>query len=79
MHGVVFQMLVFILNNYGGFSIVFCVVTVLFEYLTDCSIRVSRSCLNFFSCFFFFGGGGGGGGGEACAPRAPLDPPLHFE
>ena len=42
MHGIVLQMVVFILRNYGGL-IVFCVVTVLLEYLTDCSIRVSRS------------------------------------
>ena len=31
MHGIVLQMLVFILSNYGGFSIVLHVVTVLFK------------------------------------------------
>ena len=41
LHGIALQMLVFILINYEGFSIVLCVVTVLLEYLTDCSIRVS--------------------------------------
>ena len=50
---MVLQMLVFIPSNYGGL-IVFCVVTVLLEYLTDCSIRVSRSC---FIVVFFWGGG----------------------
>ena len=43
MHGIVLQILVFfhiILSNYEG-----SVVTVLLEYLTDCSIRVSRSCI----------------------------------
>ena len=32
MHGIVLQMLVFILSNYEGSSIVLCVVTVLLEY-----------------------------------------------
>ena len=42
MHGIMLQILVFILSYYGGFSIILlCVVTVLLEYLTDCSIRVS--------------------------------------
>ena len=53
MHGIVLQMLVFILNNYGRFSVL--CVTVLLNYLTDFSIRVSQSC-------FFLGGGGGGRG-----------------
>ena len=59
MYGIVLQMLVFIVSNCGGFSIVLYVVTVLLKYLTDCSIRVSRS----FIIFFW---------GEACALCAPL-------
>ena len=35
-------------------------VTVLLEYFTDCSIRVSRSCM-LFLCVCVCGGGGGGG------------------
>ena len=38
------QMLVFILGNCGEFLHV---VTVLLEYLADCSIRVSQSCIIF--------------------------------
>ena len=52
MHGLV---LVIILSNYGGFSIVLCEVTVLLEYLTDKYLDLVHFC-------FFLGGGGGGGG-----------------
>ena len=45
----------------GRFLLALHAVTVLLEYLTDCSIRVSR-------IFFFWGGGGG--------HVSPLDPPL---
>ena len=43
------------------------VVTVLLEYLTDCSIRVSPSCLFLERAL----------GGGACAPIPLLDPPLN--
>ena len=41
-----------------------------FDSLTDCSIRVSRSILRFLQG----GGGGGGGGGDTC----PVNPVLIF-
>ena len=61
IHGLVLQMKVFILS--GGFLIIIGLhmVTVFLEYLIDCSIRVSQSCVY---NFFWGGGGGGGGGGE---------------
>ena len=42
---------------------VMCVVIVLLEYFTDCSIRAFQSCI-VFHLFFF----GGGGGDVPCAP-----------
>ena len=51
MHGIiVLQMLVFIFNNYGEFLLIIllCVVIVLLEYFTDCSIRVARFCIMLF-------------------------------
>ena len=61
VHGMVLQMLVSILsNNCSRFLIVLYTVTVLLEYLTDCSIKVSQFWTNF--C-----------GGSMCFP---LDPPL---
>ena len=70
--GIVLQMLVFfilysVFSNYEGVEL--CVVTVLLEYLTDCSIRVSQSCI--IVTFLFFLGGGGGGEGSHTCPCAP--------
>ena len=52
------------------YSIVLYVVTVLLEYfMTDCSIRASRSCI----MFFFWGGGGIGGGKGGLGAEVSLD------
>ena len=45
----------YILSNCGGFLIALHVVTALLEYLSDCSIGVSRYCLKF-NCIFWWGG-----------------------